>query len=132
MSLLWQRSCRCRCHCQLVSELATQASEEEKVVSQQKEAAERFVFFQATRTALSDLCGMLREKVKAQHDSKCHSVTLLYLDTFAAMALLGLLCLPNFCTAAVLWWKMFVIFVLPHSCWTCVPVSSGVNLETDS
>ncbi|CAM9178498.1 unnamed protein product, partial [Laminaria digitata] len=46
----------------LVSESATQASEEEKVVSQQKEAAERFVFFQATRTALSDLCGMLREK----------------------------------------------------------------------
>lgn len=48
-----------------MSELATQATEEEKVVSQQKEAAGRFVFFQATRTALSDLCGMLREKVRA-------------------------------------------------------------------
>lgn len=48
---------------QLVSELATQTAEEEKLSSQQAEAAERFGFFQQTRNALSDLCGMLREKV---------------------------------------------------------------------
>eukprot|EP00752_Nemacystus_decipiens_P001258 g1256.t1 len=46
----------------LVSELATQAAEEEKLSSQQAEVAERFGFFQKTRNALSDLCGMLREK----------------------------------------------------------------------
>eukprot|EP00903_Cladosiphon_okamuranus_P007275 g7051.t1 len=46
----------------LVSELATQAAEEEKLSSQQAEAAERFRFFQQTRNTLSDLCGMLREK----------------------------------------------------------------------
>lgn len=54
---------------QLVSELATQATEEEKLSSQQEEAAERFGFFQQTRNALSDLCGMLREKVCA--GSRC-------------------------------------------------------------
>lgn len=48
---------------QLVSELATQSAAEEKLLSQQKEAAARFGFFQRTRNALSDLCGMLREKV---------------------------------------------------------------------
>ena len=48
---------------QLVSELATQEAEEKKLSSQQAEAAERFGFFQQTRNALSDLCGMLRVKV---------------------------------------------------------------------
>lgn len=51
---------------QLVSELATQTAEQEKLSSQQAEAAERFGFFQQTRNALSDLCGMLREKVCAE------------------------------------------------------------------
>ncbi|CAM9137754.1 unnamed protein product [Ectocarpus sp. 8 AP-2014] len=46
----------------LVSELGTQVAEEKKLSSQEKEAAERFGFFQQTRNALSDLCGMLREK----------------------------------------------------------------------
>lgn len=48
---------------QLVSELATQTAEGEQLDSQQREVAERFGFFQRTRNALSDLCGMLREKV---------------------------------------------------------------------
>lgn len=52
------------CVLQLVSELATQSMEEGKLLSQQKEAAERFGFFQRTRNALSDLFGMLREKVR--------------------------------------------------------------------
>ncbi|CAM9801776.1 unnamed protein product [Scytosiphon promiscuus] len=46
----------------LVSELTTQKEEQEKLSSQQEEAAERFAFFQQTRNTLSDLCGMLREK----------------------------------------------------------------------
>lgn len=49
---------------QLVSEIATQSVSEEKLLSHQKEAAERFGFFQRTRNALSDLFGMLREKVR--------------------------------------------------------------------
>lgn len=56
-----------------MSELATQTAEQEKLSSQQTEAAERFGFFQRTRNTLSDLCGMLREKVRRVRYPSCPS-----------------------------------------------------------
>lgn len=43
--------------------METQAATDKKLAEDQERAAGRFGFFQKTRNALSDLCGMLREKV---------------------------------------------------------------------
>ncbi|CAN0049686.1 unnamed protein product, partial [Discosporangium mesarthrocarpum] len=46
----------------VLSELEAHGKEEEKLLKDQQDASDRFIFFQRAQASLSDLCGMLREK----------------------------------------------------------------------